>query len=339
LIDPDDLATAAGELACVLAISYVAGLNRARGLSVLRFAEYGLVRSLLSFVRMLSYRSSIRLGSMIGAIAWRLCRGLRRTTLKNISLAYGPTLDPREAQRIARGAFDILGRNITEVSNLASRPYHKLIVENADAMRSAYAQGKGVVLVSAHMGCFARLVAVPSFLGMKGACIMKKQKNSALLDWGRAFMKRAFNMHIILKTEAPDEVVTYLKDGRLVGFFADQRPRSGGFAGRFFGQPVRIAPGPAICARRYKAPMVVLTLNSRPDGTHVARVDAVDTTGTLEELSRRWMSVIEDRIREHPEQWMWMHRRWKDSENAPRVEIDPSVVLGAPAELGVDQAL
>ncbi len=338
MIDPEDLVIAGGEIAGVLTLSYFAGLSRARGLSVLRLAEYSAVRSLLSLVRTLSYRSSIRLGSLIGAIAWQLCRGLRRTTLKNIALAYGPTLSANEAEKIARGAFDILGRNITEVSNLASRPYHKLIVENTDAMRAAYAKGKGVVLVSAHMGCFARLVAVPSFLGMKGACIMKKQKNSALLDWGRAFMKRTFNMHIILKTEAPDEVVTYLKDGRLVGFFADQRPRSGGFPGRFFGQPVMIAPGPAICARRYKAPMVVLTLNSRPDGTHVARVDAVDTTGSLEDLSQRWMSIIEDRIREHPEQWMWMHRRWKDLEGGLRTGSEPAVPLGEQVKLGVDQA-
>lgn len=315
MIDPGALVGAGGGLAGVLALSYVFGVSRTRRSSILQLAEYSFVRSLLSFARTLSYRSSIRLGSMIGGIAWRLCGGLRRTTIENITLAYGSTLDPCEAQRIARGAFDVLGRNITEVSNLASRPYRGLVVENADAMREAYRKGKGVVLVSAHMGCFARLVAVPRFLGMKGACIMKKQKNNALLDWGRAFMKRVFNMHIILKTEAADDVVTYLRDGRLVGFFADQRPRSGGFRGRFFGRQVMIAPGPAICARRYKAPMVVLTLNSRPDGTHVARVDPVDTTGSLEELSQRWISVIEDRIREHPEQWMWMHRRWKGMED------------------------
>jgi KDO2-lipid IV(A) lauroyltransferase len=161
------------------------------------------------------------------------------------------------------------------------------------------------------MGCFSRLSAVPRFLGMKGAAIMKKQKNPWLLDWARSFMKRGLHLDVILKTEAPHEIAPYLRQGRLVGFFADQRPRSGGFPGHLFGRPIMIAPGPAICARRYKAPMVVLTLTSRPDGSHVARVDPVSTGGSLQELSQRWMSVLEDRIREHPEQWMWMHRRWK----------------------------
>jgi len=311
----EEIGPVAEDLAYPAAIGAVAiAGTRFRPATVIRAGEYAAVRSLLSVVRAMSYRASLRLGSMIGSIAWALGGSLRRVTLRNLELAYGRDLDPREAQRIARGAFDILGRNIVEVASLACRPYHRLTVENADAMHQAYAKGRGVVLVSAHMGCFARLVAVPSFLGMKGACIMKKQKNSALLDWGRAFMKRVFNMHIILKTEAAEEVATYLRDGRLVGFFADQRPRSGGFEGRFFNQPVMIAPGPAICAKRYKAPMVVLTLNSKSDGTQVARVDAIETRGSLQEISQRWMSVLEERIREHPEQWMWMHRRWKDLE-------------------------
>ncbi|HLY72519.1 MAG TPA: hypothetical protein VKU80_00235 [Planctomycetota bacterium] len=306
------------------------GPSRRRKNSILRLAEYAMVRSLLSFVRMLSYRATIRMGSLIGAVVWRLCGGLRRQTRRNLELAYGRSLHPRESERIARGAFEILGRNITDVANLASRPYRGLIVENAEILRAAYDQGKGVILVSAHMGCFSRLSAVPRFLGMKGAAIMKKQKNRALLDWGRSFMKKALHLDVILKTDAAHEVAEYLREGRLVGFFADQRPRSGGFKGRFFGQPVRIAPGPAICARRYNAPMVVLTLNSLPDGKHVVRVDAVDTRGSLLALSQRWMSVLEERIREHPEQWMWMHRRWKDTESGLTAGDDSAIALAKP---------
>jgi len=323
----DNLAPAVDPLLHPAAVAAAPGSRHSRRhpKSILRLLEYAAVRSLLSVVRMLSYRASIRLGQLIGAVAWHLCPGLRRQTRRNLDLAYGKTLKAGENERIARGAFDVLGRNITAVANLAGRPYRGLEVENVDLLRTAYGQGRGVVLVSAHMGCFSRLSAVPRFLGMKGASIMKKQKNPALLDWGRDFLKRALHLDVILKTDAGHEVAEYLRDGRLVGFFADQRPRSGGFSGRFFGQPVMIAPGPAICARRYKAPMVVLTLNSMRDGRHVVRVDAVDTRGSLQDLSQRWMSVLEDRIREHPEQWMWMHRRWKGSEGGLSADLDAAV--------------
>jgi lauroyl/myristoyl acyltransferase len=162
------------------------------------------------------------------------------------------------------------------------------------------------------MGSFARMVAVPRLLGMKGAAIMKRQRNWLLLDWARGFLKRRFDLDIILKTEARDEVQDHLQSGSLVGFFADQHPRTGGYTAEFFGRPVEVAPGPAIYAKRYHAPMVVLTCVSLPDGTHAVQCDGpIDPRGSLAEVTRRWMAIIETRIREHPEQWMWMHRRWR----------------------------
>src|SRR5258708_11139617 len=104
---------------------------------------------------MLSYRGSIRRGRLIGAVAWNVCGGLRRQARRNLDLAYGKTLQPGENERIARGAFDVLGRNITDVANLAGRPYRGLEVENVDLLRSPYDQGEGVGLVSAHMGCIS----------------------------------------------------------------------------------------------------------------------------------------------------------------------------------------
>jgi KDO2-lipid IV(A) lauroyltransferase len=147
---------------------------------------------------------------------------------------------------------------------------------------------------------------------MLGASIIKRQRNSRVIDWARGFLKRRFDMDVILKTEAADEVLGYLRSGSLVGFFADQHPRTGGHTADFFGRPVEVAPGPAIFAKRYRVPLVVLTCVSRPGGTHVVTADGpVDSAGSLEDISRRWMAIIEARIREHPEQWMWMHRRWR----------------------------
>lgn len=278
----------------------------------LRLVEYLLVRMLLLILSGLSYRSSARIGTALGSLAYATCGRLRRLTIDNLRHAFGAELDGRQLRTMCRRVFDVLGRNMAEVANLGRRPFQGLRVLDAGILREAYARGKGVVLVSAHMGCFSRMVAVPRLLGMKGAAIMKRQRNSMLLDWARGFLKRRFDLDVILKTDARDEVQNHLQDGSLVGFFADQHPRTGGYSADFFGRPVEVAPGPAIYAKRYDAPLVVLTCVSLPDGTHAVRCDGpVDPVGSLLEITRRWMAILEARIREHPEQWMWMHRRWR----------------------------
>jgi KDO2-lipid IV(A) lauroyltransferase len=277
-----------------------------------RLLEYLIVRSLLLFLRVISYPFSLRVGSAMGSVAYAICGGLRKRTIDNLRMAFGATLDPAQLKRMSRRVFDVLGRNVAEVANLGRRPFSGLEVQDADILRKAYGLGRGVVLVSAHMGCFSRMVAVPRLLGMKGAAIMKRQRNSMLLDWARGFLKRRFDLDVILKTDATEEVQGHLKSGSLVGFFADQHPRTGGYSADFFGRPVEVAPGPAIYAKRYKAPLVVLTLVSGAGGSQTVRCDGpIDLAGSLEEITRRWMAVIEARIRENPDQWMWMHRRWR----------------------------
>ncbi|HVE39909.1 MAG TPA: lysophospholipid acyltransferase family protein [Planctomycetota bacterium] len=267
---------------------------------------------LLVLLACISIPIALRFGNAIGSILFALCRGLRMRTEDNIRQAFGNSLNPGQVEGLSRSTFQVLGRNVAEVASLSRRPFERLQVVNPEILREAYARGKGVVLVSAHMGCFSRMVAVPRLLGMKGAAIMKRQRNSMLLDWARVFLKRRFDLDVILKTDAVDQVQEHLKSGSLVGFFADQHPRTGGFPTQFFGRPVEVAPGPAIYAKRYHAPMVVLTCVSQPDGSHAVRCDGpVDPVGSLLDMTRRWMAIIEARIREHPEQWMWMHRRWR----------------------------
>ena len=95
-------------------------------------------------------------------------------------------------------------------------------------------------------------------LGMKGAAIMKRQRNSMLLDWARVFLKHRFDLDVILKTEATEEVQGHLESGSLVGFFADQHPRTGGY-NRFTIREL-LAPWDQtahLCGMRFLAPFAV----------------------------------------------------------------------------------
>ena len=202
--------------------------------------------------------------------------------------------------------------HVAEVAHSTRQAGVGLVFENAELLTKAYALGKGVVVVSAHMGCWIRMVTIPRLLGVRAAVIMKKQRNGTLLDWGIGYLKRHFDLDVIVKKDARERVVQLLQEGSVVAFFADQHPRKGGFPARFFGRDIMAASGPAVYAKRFGSPLLVLTAVQRVDGTHVLRFEGpLPTEGTHAEVSQLWLDRLEARIREYPEQWMWMHRRWR----------------------------
>jgi KDO2-lipid IV(A) lauroyltransferase len=279
--------------------------------------EYLLVRMLLAVLQGMPYAAALRFGSLPGVLAYWLASVPRRRTESNLQLACGGALDAMRTEAITRGAFDTMGRPAAEVAPLARRGHRGFTLENPEILERAHRLGRGIILVSAHMGCFARLMLVPKLMGIPASPIMKKQRNRRLLQWNMELMKDHFDLDVLLKTTAVDHIPGELQLGRLVGFFADQHPRAGGFPAPYFGRPILVTAGPAVYAKRYGSPIVVLTPVSRSDGTHVARCEGpVSPEGTLEEISRRWLALVEARIHDHTEQWMWMHRRWREQEVA-----------------------
>jgi KDO2-lipid IV(A) lauroyltransferase len=281
-------------------------------MSLARLVEYLLIRALLSILQSLPYEGAVRFGRLLGDLGYWVAVTPRRRVEANLRLAFGGALDRKEEERIAREVFQNIGRHVAELAHLPRRRTRGFSLENGDVLQDAYRLGKGVILVSAHLGSFARLIVVPGLLGIPASAILKRQKNLRLLQWLIGQMKRHFRLDVVLKSDAVDQIGSELKRGRMVGFFADQHPIAGGFDGSFFGRPVQVAKGPALYAKRYGSPIVLITLQSSMGGHHVARCEGpVSADGTLEEISQRWLDLIEARIREHPEQWMWMHRRWR----------------------------
>ena len=287
-----------------------------------RLLEYLSVRTLLVGLEFVPYRTALEIARVIARTAYRLPSTPRRRCLKHLKLAYGDEIDERRAKEIARGAFETIALHVAEATQVSRRVRYKLRIENGDRLKEAYEQGRGVVLVSAHMGCFIRMIAIPKLLGLRASVIMKDQRNDRLHQWGISHLKRNFDLDVITKRNARRQVVECLREGHVLVLFADHHPREGGFPVRFFGQPTIAASGPAVYAKRFGCPMFIITAILKPDGTHVLRLyGPVSTEGTHEEVSQRWFNVLEARIRENPEQWSWMHKRWRDSD---ATSIQPS---------------
>lgn len=279
---------------------------------MMRFLEYVLVRATLVLLRCLSYSASLRLASALPGLVFWLSPTPRNRAISHLDLAYGEALKAEDKRRIARGVFFTMSRHVAEVAQLTRQTTRGIRIEHGEILTEAYARGRGVVLVSAHMGCFARMAVLPRLLGVRAAVIMKKQRNDALLRWSIRFLKRNFGLEAIRKQDARPKAVNLLRQGFVVMFFSDQHARNGGFASRFFGRPVKAVAGPAVYAKRLGCPLVVVTSCLEADGTHVLRFEGpVPTRGSHEEITQGWMDLLESRIRDHPEQWMWMHRRWR----------------------------
>ena len=286
---------------------------------MIRRLEYFTIRALLAALRGLPYPTALRLARAAARTAYRFDASSRDRALRNLRLAYGDALGKREAEQIARGVFETISRQIAEAAHVTRQATRGLRIENPEILKDACARGRGVVVVSAHMGCFIRMVVIPRLMGVRAAVIMKKQRNDLILQWGIRHLKRHFDLDIIQKRDAREQVVEWLQAGRLVAFFADQHPRKGGFPARFFGREITAAGGPAVYAKRFGCPLVVFTAILHPDGTNVLRLDGpVSTEGSHEDISQRWVDLLEARIRDYPEQWTWMHRRWRGSDAESR---------------------
>jgi KDO2-lipid IV(A) lauroyltransferase len=278
----------------------------------MRLLEYVIVRALLAALRCIPYRTCHRLARALSRLVYRVDTTPRGRTLHHLQLAYGDRLNPEERARISRGVFETISRHVVELAHLTRRTGVEPRIENPKILTEAYAIGRGVVLVSAHSAFFVRMAVVPRLLGVRAAVIMKRQRNKALLNWGIRHLKRHFDLDVIRKEDARPQAVNMLREGRVVVFFSDQHAINGGFMVHFFGREVEAVRGPAVYAKRLGCPLVVVTASLEPDGSQVLRFEGpFSTEGTHEEVTQRWLGVLEARVRDHPEQWMWMHRRWR----------------------------
>jgi len=280
---------------------------------VRRFLEYVAFRFLLAAFQALPPETSLRLLRRAARALFHLDARHRQRTLDHLRMAYGEGLSDQEAQALGRRVFDHLGRHVADFIRSPRRPARGLHLVDPEILEGALALGRGVVMVSAHLGFFT--VLGPALLRMRVplAVILKRQHNERLLGWFQASIFRWFGVLGVLKEQARERTPSLLQSGHAVLFFADQHPIAGGIPARFFSRPVEAATGPALFAKRYRAPLVVVTTAVRPDGTHEVRFEGpVPTEGSLREVSQRWLNLLEARIREHPDQWMWMHRRWRE---------------------------
>lgn len=259
------------------------------------------------------------LGSALGDLAWRLDRRHRRRADRTLEAAL-PDLARRERRRLVRRCFRHFGSVTLEFFHLASSSpteiCDRLQLEHWERFAEAEDRGRGVLILTAHLGLHELVgLAVTLYKGPIHG-VARPLRNRVLND-RLVTIRTRFGGTLIPKRGAVLGLFKAIADGQRALILIDQRVHpSQGVEVPFFGRPSWSSPLPAHISLRTGAPVLpVFAFQRPPDGYRLAVRAPIfpDESSTVGELTRRYMAVVEDEIRSCPEQWLWMHDRWKRS--------------------------
>ena len=269
---------------------------------------------------MLPYSCLPFLSQFLGRLYYRFAPRQRNRALEQIQKHLG--LSPAEAEKIIRQSFIKLSLTFLELlymPNLTKEFIEKqMIFENKHYLDEAFACGKGVIFVSAHMCNWEWFGAAEALWGAKVAHIIKKQPN----DQHTRLLNEYRNMFgIETYASGTNEIVgaaKALKKGYAVSFLVDQDAgQHEGIFVEFLGKMAKTHIGPAVFAKKFKAPIVSGFIVRDPSGKHRATYDPPiyfeDTGDEEKDIYNTTLKInqrIENAIKTNPDEWMWFKRRW-----------------------------
>ncbi|MCI0706140.1 MAG: lysophospholipid acyltransferase family protein [Ignavibacteriae bacterium] len=272
------------------------------------------------FVRLWPLGTVQRMGASLGERIYSL--GFRRSvTLENLRFAY-PEKTPLERETIARASYRNVGTALFEFlwfPCLSPERIKELArIENPEVVRAIHGRGKGVILLTAHFGNWELLaIGTPIALGIPASIIVKPQSNPYVDKKINRWRAQCGNI-VVPMSKAVREMFRALEAGGIVGIIADQSAPKENVAIEFFGRNVPTYEGPAVFSLKTGAPIMIGFAIRQPDGTYQSHYEEIPTVDLTEyneqnvtELTRRHVEITERFIRQYPDHWMWMHKRWK----------------------------
>ena len=287
---------------------------------MLDFVVYLLYRAGLAIASGLPLPVLFTLGEFLGFCAWLLSGKYRRLAERNVAIAFADEKKPQEMGRLVRRHFQRLGANLLCSVKLTAMAPEKILqrvkVENIEAMDREFRAGVPVVLVLSHLGTwelFAQLM--PKFVGyVRNASVYQKLGNR-FIDAHVRRTRGQTGLELFDRQQGFQPVIDLLRSGGGVGVLSDQHAGDHGLWTPFFGKLASTSPLPALLAKRTRAALIaagVYTMGpARWRMVFTERFDPPKADASIAALTSEINQIIEQQIRVAPEDWFWVHNRWK----------------------------
>ena len=304
-------------------------------------AETAVFYLLIGFFRLFGIDRASAIGGWIGR---RLVAPtyLSRRPLRNLRAAY-PEKSDAEIAAVLNAMWDNLGRVLGEYAHLDALHWSgaspRITLSGTEHLDAAIASGKGVLLVSGHFANWEIMPFVGREYGFSGGAVVRPPNNPYVSRWmERVRMRNGMKEQIPKGVQGTRRTFALLRKGDAICLLVDQRA-SEGIKVPFFGRDAFTTPAPAALALKLGA-VIVPVVNRRTNGAHfhveaypiIPPPNTGDAERDIVELTATITRFIEDRVRERPGEWLWIHKRWV-KDNAPlrkRAQAQAPDVANAP---------
>ena len=286
-----------------------------------RRVVYLFSRVIAAFLSFLPMRLTVLAGGCLGIFGFYILKRHRLATLENLKFAFEKEKSAKEIYSIARDVFMNLGKGLAEFISFPK--INKFNIDRfvtpcgIEKIDEALRQKRGVIAIACHLGNWELEAAYFGLNGYPANTIVRPSRYESY-DRFINSIRRSKNVNIIPREHSFKKLLSILKENQIIGILPDQDIDSvAGVFVDFFGRKAYTPIGPVLLAIASKSPLFPVFC-IRQNGTHRLIVEdpiELEITGDKEKdivvNTQKWSRVVERYIRQYPQQWVWMHKRWK----------------------------
>ncbi len=284
---------------------------------------YWVLRAFGFFINLLPEGFALGCGKQFGNLFFHLDWERRRVALENLHLAFGKEKSREELLAIAQGTFQNLGMMAIEFFRIPKMNVEtfkkKVTIEGMEEALRLLEKRKGVLLLLSHFGNWEMMGIMSKLIGDPIMVLAKPMKKNKRVDQYITGIRNAAGLEVVSSINAGRTVIKALSKNRIVGILIDQRAkRTEGVWADFFGKKAPTTPGLAVLAMKTGAPVVPVFMVRNGFGKHrmiiqnpLDLVHTGDIKKDVEANTQLFNHTLESMIRQYPDQWFWVHRRWE----------------------------
>ncbi|MBW1972658.1 MAG: hypothetical protein DRG20_04035 [Deltaproteobacteria bacterium] len=291
--------------------------------SIIQFSIYIIIK-ILSFILIhLPESIALKIGNLAGKFTYFFDFKHRKIALKNLDIAFGKEKSLKEKKEIAKKNFENLGMNTIEFLRLPCISEDdikkKIKIEGMSHLNNIKRKGIGALILLGHIGNWELMAFLSRLFGISVLTVWKPLKNNRWLDNFIVDIRKRSGIMLLPNKKVASAIIKGLKEKKFVALLVDQRTkRSEGIWVPFFGYKVPTTPALAFFAMKSGVPILPIYIIRKNKGKHHLYIkepfyfnDSGDKDKDIYLTTFKMNQTLESIIREYPDQWFWVHNRFK----------------------------